>query len=69
MNDALFDTEPVPGERWSKPEGEALVVLKVWKHQLYEGQVWIRAARKGGDWYSTSGPLDTFLERGYRKVA
>jgi len=69
MTDALFDTDPVPGEKWAKPGGEALVVVKVWKHQLYDGQVWIHAARKGGDFYSTSGPLTNFLERGYTREA
>ena len=68
MTQQLFQTEPLPGEQWAKPNSEALTVIKVWAHPLHSQQTWIHAAKRSGDWFSTSGPLDKFLEHGYRRV-
>ena len=66
----LFQTEPVVGEEWQQPNdtGKPLVIERIWKHHLYNGEVWVAASRKSGDWLSTSGPLSQFLARGYVKV-
>jgi hypothetical protein len=68
MIDQLFDTEPVQGEQWAKPNGHPLTIDKVWAHDLHGGKVWVSASQRGGDWYTRSGPLDKFLEHGYRRT-
>lgn len=68
--DQLFQTEPVVGEKWQRPgdDGQPLVIERVWKHHLYNDEVWVSASRKSGDWLSTSGSLSSFLARGYVRV-
>jgi hypothetical protein len=66
--EALFTTMPEVGEHWARPGEDRLVIVHVWNHDLYDGQPWVHAEQGRRDQIGTSGPVESFLARGYRRV-
>lgn len=64
----LFTTMPAVGEHWARPGEDRLIIQRVWNHPLFDGQPWLHAEQGRREWYGTSGPVETFLSRGYQRV-
>lgn len=68
MTDRLFDVEPAVGEVWETPQGTRLHIVRVFAHQMYDGQMWVHAAEKKGSFETSIGPVSAFLNRGCKRV-
>jgi hypothetical protein len=70
MQAPLFNTIPVEGEHWDKPDSKLkpLLIDRVWEHEMHNGELWVRAGRSNGDWSHIGGPVKWFLSLGYVKV-
>lgn len=65
---ALFTTMPAVGEHWARPGEDRLVIIRVWDHSLFDGQPWVHAEQGRREQIGTSGPVASFIGRGYRRV-
>ena len=66
--EALFQVMPEVGEHWARPGEDRLIIQRVWNHPLFDGQPWLHAEQGRKEQYGTSGPVESFLARGYRRA-